>query len=117
MKCHYLHSGGNLAGANRSGCGIANAKMGPFDCPAAEKVSRVILFEEMKRPFNSPGDVAQADVLAHEVGHHVRRLNGFSEIVIPERFTRGSSAQRVRWFKDGLASGDLNGCQKLFNLN
>ena len=30
--------------------------------------------------------------------------------VMPERFTHGSSAQRVQWFKRGLDSGDLRAC-------
>ena len=29
--------------------------------------------------------------------------------VVPESFTHGTSAQRVRWFKKGLDSGDMNG--------
>jgi predicted metalloprotease len=30
--------------------------------------------------------------------------------VVPESFTHGSSAQRVRWFKAGLESGDIRRC-------
>ena len=30
--------------------------------------------------------------------------------VVPESFTHGTSAQRVRWFKSGLDSGDLRSC-------
>ncbi|MGI9296133.1 MAG: KPN_02809 family neutral zinc metallopeptidase, partial [Pseudomonadales bacterium] len=30
--------------------------------------------------------------------------------VTPESFTHGSSAQRVRWFKHGLETGDMNQC-------
>jgi predicted metalloprotease len=30
--------------------------------------------------------------------------------VVPESFTHGTSAQRVRWFKSGLESGDLRRC-------
>jgi predicted metalloprotease len=30
--------------------------------------------------------------------------------VMPERFTHGSSAQRVEWFKRGLASGNPAAC-------
>ena len=30
--------------------------------------------------------------------------------VIPDSFTHGSSAQRVRWFKRGLAQGDMAAC-------
>lgn len=30
--------------------------------------------------------------------------------VVPDRFTHGSSAQRVRWFRTGLQTGDLRSC-------
>jgi predicted metalloprotease len=30
--------------------------------------------------------------------------------VVPDSFTHGSSAQRVRWFKTGLQSGDIKAC-------
>jgi len=29
---------------------------------------------------------------------------------VPESFTHGSSAQRVRWFKRGQSSGELGSC-------
>ena len=28
---------------------------------------------------------------------------------VPDSFTHGTSAQRVRWFRKGLVSGDING--------
>jgi predicted metalloprotease len=31
--------------------------------------------------------------------------------VMPERFTHGSSAQRVMWFKRGMDSGDPRACR------
>jgi predicted metalloprotease len=30
---------------------------------------------------------------------------------VPESFTHGSSEQRVRWFKRGLDTGDMNQCE------
>jgi len=30
--------------------------------------------------------------------------------VVPESFTHGSSAQRVRWFKQGITTGDVGDC-------
>ena len=42
-----------------------------------------------------------------------RMSQGF---VVPARFTHGTSAQRVRWFKAGLLTGDMNACQQLFDL-
>ena len=33
--------------------------------------------------------------------------------VVPDSFTHGTSAQRVRWFKRGMESGDVNACDTL----
>jgi predicted metalloprotease len=30
--------------------------------------------------------------------------------VVPESFTHGSSAQRVRWFRQGMTSGRFDAC-------
>ncbi len=66
----------------RSACGIAGAAVGPFYCPGDEKVYIDLSFyEQLRRQFNSPGDFAQAYVIAHEVGHHVQKLLGISDQV------------------------------------
>ncbi len=66
----------------RSACGIAGAAVGPFYCPADEKVYIDLAFyEELRRQFSAPGDFAQAYVVAHEVGHHVQKLLGITERV------------------------------------
>ncbi|MDJ0786345.1 MAG: neutral zinc metallopeptidase [Myxococcota bacterium] len=63
--------------AVRSGCGFAQAQMGPFYCPADEKVYvDLSFFEELRRRFGAPGDFAQAYVLAHEIGHHIQKVSG-----------------------------------------
>ncbi len=167
-------------GATRSACGIGQAQMGPFYCPADGKVYLdLAFFGELRDRFRAPGDFAQAYVIAHEVGHHVQNLLGISDRVqqarqraseaesnqlsvrlelqadclagvwanhanqsrqileqgdveeglraasaigddriqkqvqgyaVPDSFTHGSAAQRVRWFRTGLESGDLRRC-------
>lgn len=60
-------------------CGLGDARMGPFYCPADEKIYIDLSFyDELAREFQAPGDFAQAYVIAHEVGHHVQNLLGIS---------------------------------------
>jgi uncharacterized protein len=169
-----------FSGTVESACGFAQAAMGPFYCPADQKVYIDLSFyQDLKNTMHSPGDFAQAYVIAHEVGHHVQNLLGISDnmasargqvsereynalsvklelqadclagvwanhadrlrqvvepgdieealnaaanigddrlqkqsrgYVTPDSFTHGSSAQRVRWFRRGFASGDMNSC-------
>lgn len=65
-----------------TGCGNGSAAMGPFYCPADQKVYIDLSFyDELAQTFESPGDFAQAYVIAHEVGHHVQKLLGTSDKV------------------------------------
>lgn len=65
-----------------SGCGYQGAAVGPFYCPADHKLYIDLSFyEELKNRFQAPGDFAMAYVVAHEVGHHVQTLLGYSQKV------------------------------------
>jgi predicted metalloprotease len=66
--------------------GVADARMGPFYMPANQTVYiDPNFFNEMKQRFGAPGDFAQAYVLAHEVGHHVQHLLGYTDRVHGQR--------------------------------
>jgi hypothetical protein len=68
-----------FSGATRTACGVGQAAMGPFYCPADQKVYIDLSFyQELKSRYKAPGDFAQAYVIAHEVGHHVQNLLGIS---------------------------------------
>jgi len=61
----------------QSGCGAAQAAMGPFYCPTDSSIYiDPTFFDELSRRFGAPGDAAQAYVVAHEVGHHIQNLEG-----------------------------------------
>lgn len=65
-----------------SACGQAGAAVGPFYCPADEKLYiDLSFFRELRSRFRAPGDFAIAYVVAHEVGHHVQNLLGTMERV------------------------------------
>ena len=164
--------------ATRSGCGFAEAAMGPFYCSEDRKVYLDLgFFDELRSRFGAPGEFAEAYVIAHEFGHHVQMLLGTEARVHramedrpnlrnqlsvrlelqadclagvwahstderqilekgdvesglaaaaavgddrlqragggrvnPERWTHGSSRERVEWFRRGLETGSANAC-------
>jgi predicted metalloprotease len=66
-------------GATRTACGQGQAAMGPFYCPADQKVYIDLgFYETLKTRLGAPGEFAQAYVIAHEVGHHVQNLLGIT---------------------------------------
>ena len=83
-------------GAVRSGCGVVPAGAGPFYCPADQTVNiNPSFFTELRERFGAPGDFAAAYVVAHEVGHHVQNLLGFSDLVNEVR-ARGDEGETNR---------------------
>lgn len=64
-------------GGTRTACGSGQAAMGPFYCPADQKIYLDLSFyEDMRTKLGASGDTAFGYVIAHEVGHHVQNLLG-----------------------------------------
>ena len=55
------------------------------------------------------GDIEEGLNAASQIGDDTlqKQARGY---VVPESFTHGSAAQRVRWFKRGIQTGDINQC-------
>ncbi len=80
-----------------SACGMASAAVGPFYCPADQKVYIDLeFFDELQKRFKAPGDFAMAYVVAHEVGHHVQNVMGISREV-QNRQARSSKVEANQW--------------------
>jgi predicted metalloprotease len=62
---------------------------------------------QRRRQILEPGDVETALNAAKEIGDDTlqKKAQGY---VVPDSFTHGTSEQRVRWFRLGLKTGDIN---------
>ena len=81
-----------FSGGVSTGCGNASSAVGPFYCPADQRVYLDLSFyREMERQLGAQGDFAWAYVIAHEVGHLLLRQG---------HTARG--LMREEWFKRDL---------------
>ena len=65
------------SGVVESGCGTAQAQVGPFYCPPDSRLYIDLDFmAQLQRTLGAQGDFASAYIIAHEVGHHVQNQLG-----------------------------------------
>jgi predicted metalloprotease len=62
-----------------------------------------------EKPFLDPQDVDEALRAANAIGDDMLQKQAHGAVV-PDSFTHGSSAQRVRWFKTGFEAANLKAC-------
>jgi predicted metalloprotease len=107
----------------QTGCGLAPSAVGPFYCPADQTVYLdPTFFDELERKLGgSKAEFSQAYVIAHEVGHHVQNLLGYSRFVDEKRRTLPKAESnrlsvRLELQADYLAGVWANYGQKDFNF-
>ncbi|NBA98107.1 neutral zinc metallopeptidase [Pseudomonas sp. R5(2019)] len=64
---------------------------------------------QQRHNWLEPGDIEEALNAANAIGDDRLQQQGQGRVV-PDSFTHGTSAQRVRWFKTGFANGDISQC-------
>jgi uncharacterized protein len=107
----------------QTGCGTAPSAVGPFYCPADKTVYLdPTFFEELERKLGgSKAEFSQAYVIAHEIGHHVQNLLGYSDLVDRKRRTLPKTqfnewSVRLELQADYLAGVWAHYGQKKFNF-
>jgi predicted metalloprotease len=113
-------------GATRSGCGFAQAAMGPFYCPQDQRVYLdTSFFNDLENRFHGCSGKAcqfsQAYVITHEVGHHVQNLLGILPKVQQAQQSMGASQRnaaqvRVELQADCFAGVWANHSQQKWNF-
>jgi uncharacterized protein len=116
-----------FANAVRTGCGNADSGVGPFYCPADDRVYIDLAFYKLlAEQLGAPGEFAQPYVLAHEYGHHIQDLAGTEAQMRrqQERDPKQANALSVKlelqadcyagaWAKNATGTDDGSG-QKIF---
>jgi predicted metalloprotease len=87
-------------GATQSGCGFAQAAMGPFYCPRDQRVYLdTSFFNDLERRFRGCSGKAcqfsQAYVITHEIGHHVQNMLGILPKVQQAQQSMGASQRNA----------------------
>ncbi|WP_034804788.1 KPN_02809 family neutral zinc metallopeptidase [Intrasporangium oryzae] len=92
-------------GQTPSGCGTANAQVGPFYCPLDKKVYvDASFFQELQSRFGADGgQLAKEYVIGHEYGHHVQDLLGILNRAQQDPQGANSGAVRIELMADCLA--------------
>lgn len=97
-------------GQVQSGCGPADAGMGPFYCPADRQVYLdASFFTDLSKRFGAPGDFAAAYVIAHEVGHHIQTVLGVSQQVQKARASASEAQANALSVRQELQADCLAG--------